>query len=147
VLYNPSVPLIERVCKLDFLPLKKIKIQGIVNGDQFSVNLLVGKATTGAFNNALHMSAKISEGKLIFNRVLNGQWLQEERIDSCPFAVGQPFGITIKCKREGFAIRINHTEVHKMAYREHKLEQITHLYIEGEVRLSQVYFTAEPKGQ
>ncbi|KAE9551370.1 hypothetical protein FO519_005424 [Halicephalobus sp. NKZ332] len=110
------------------------------NANEFQVNLLSGTPTINPSQGAvgLHIDARFSEGKFVFNTLQGGQWGKEER-ESLVFQKGQEFDLRIRALDDKFEILANHKEIHEYTYRI-PLNTIDFLNINGDITLSGVHW-------
>ncbi|XP_064408622.1 galectin-9-like [Latimeria chalumnae] len=102
---NPAVPFLAFIPG-GLNPRKKITILGNVkpNANRFQVNLKISSQGNIAF----HLAPRLSEGTLVRNHCISGNWGSEERqMKYMPFARGQAFQIEIRVQNNCYKIFVN----------------------------------------
>uniref|UniRef100_A0A0B7AWV4 Galectin n=1 Tax=Arion vulgaris TaxID=1028688 RepID=A0A0B7AWV4_9EUPU len=134
---NPAVPLLVPV---SFHSGSKIHIEGTPTGGQrFTVYLLHGPSVDHDVSFCLDFRFKFGSqiNKVIRNSKFGGKWGTEEAHDQFPLIANEQFELVIKRKDNSFKVIINDEKFH--TYHSHTpLEHITHLKVDGDVKLASV---------
>ncbi|KAM9826674.1 galectin-9-like [Syngnathus typhle] len=111
-----------------------ITILGTVcpNATRFSVNL------NHPFGIALHYNPCFNENVVVRNTKHGENWDSEERDGPMPFHKGQPFTLTICCKKDSFGILVNGMPAHTYRHRFTHLQLISELEIDGDISITSV---------
>jgi hypothetical protein len=139
---NPvPVPFVSRLTE-PLKPGQTLFVHGKIleNASGFQINLLSGTPMIDEHLGgvALHINARISEGKFVFNSLLSGSWGKEER-ESLPYKAGDNFDIRIRVHEDKFEIMTEQKEIHEFKFRA-QLDTIDYLNIDGDISLSGVHW-------
>ncbi|KAI5618988.1 galectin-3, partial [Silurus asotus] len=121
-----------------------IIIQGEVNpnAERFSINLARNKDI------AFHFNPRFNENGikvLVRNTMINDVWGAEERTaPSFPFVPGKPFEVKILCTLTEYKVAVNGAHMFEYKHRFRELDQINHLTILKDVKLTDVKLETLP---
>ncbi|XP_046711921.1 galectin-5-like isoform X2 [Silurus meridionalis] len=121
-----------------------IIIQGEVNpnAERFSINLARNEDI------AFHFNPRFNEdgiAVLVRNTMINDVWGTEERTaPSFPFVPGKPFEVKILCTQTEYKVAVNGAHMFEYKHRFLELDQINHLTILQDVKLTAVNLETLP---
>uniref|UniRef100_H2ZSC9 Galectin n=1 Tax=Latimeria chalumnae TaxID=7897 RepID=H2ZSC9_LATCH len=119
-------------------PRKKITILGNVkpNANRFQVNLKISSQGNIAF----HLAPRLSEGTLVRNHCISGNWGSEERqMKYMPFARGQAFQIEIRVQNNCYKIFVNGIHAFDFVHRI-PFNQVDQIEIKEDVTITYVHY-------
>ncbi|XP_053365342.1 galectin-3b [Clarias gariepinus] len=112
------------------------------NAKKFSINLARNKDI------ALHFNPRFDEDGikvLVRNSMISDVWGKEERTaPSFPFIPGKPFEVKILCTATDFKVAVNKAHMFEYKHRLRELNQINHLTIIDDVKITSVNFENLP---
>ncbi|NXG43672.1 LEG3 protein, partial [Psilopogon haemacephalus] len=138
---GPAIPMIvpfEMPLQAGLVPRMLITITGTVNPNpnRFSVNFKRGNDI------AFHFNPRFKEDRkkvIICNSMFQNNWGKEERTaPRFPFEAGKPFKLQILCEVDHFKVAVDDAHLMQYDFREKKLNEITRLYIDGDITLTSV---------
>ncbi|KAF4084140.1 hypothetical protein AMELA_G00125340 [Ameiurus melas] len=121
-----------------------ITIQGEPKPDakKFSINLAKNRDL------ALHFNPRFDENGIkviVRNSLINTVWGNEERTaPSFPFIPGKPFEVKILCTPTDYKVAVNKAHLLEYRHRIHELNQINHLTVLDDVKLTSVNIETLP---
>ncbi|BFZ12326.1 hypothetical protein BsWGS_15366 [Bradybaena similaris] len=125
-------------------PGREFVITGVPTGqERFNVNLLCGGHNIDHHDVALTFDVRFNFSNC-YNEVVRthkagGGWGAEEKHQSYfPFSANVPFEIVILVEHHGFKISVNNQHFVDFNHRIHPIQRISHLSVDGQVRLTQV---------
>jgi len=133
--YTWPVPYL-REFQEEFQPGQSLNIRGFVIGKKrFDINLSTGPRVNGTSRDdiALHISARVEDGKFVLNSLQNNEWGKEER-HSLNFKEGQEFNLRIRARHDVFELYSNGKEVANYKFRV-PLQLIRCVYVDGDCEL------------
>ncbi|CAG5126303.1 unnamed protein product, partial [Candidula unifasciata] len=109
----------------------------------FNVNLVCGGSQPEhhdvAFTFDVRFNFSSNRNQVVRTHKAGGSWGPEELDQSYfPFSGNVPFEIVIIVEHHGFKIHVNGQHFTDFHHRIHPIQRITHLNVEGDVRLTQV---------
>ncbi|KAG7264169.1 hypothetical protein CRUP_010694 [Coryphaenoides rupestris] len=136
--YNPSIPF-STMIPGGMSSKRTIIIRGMIpyGGDRFSVNLKASRSSDIAF----HMNPRVSEGIVVRNSLMDGNWGEEEReLAATPFMEGQYFDMSIRCGNRRFKVFVNGQHLLDFFHRLQPFTQVDMLEVEGDVQISYIHY-------
>ncbi|XP_041796241.1 galectin-4-like isoform X2 [Chelmon rostratus] len=136
--YNPPVPF-SNMIPGGFFPKRTIIIRGMVpyGADRININFIASRTRDIVF----HINPRLSEGIVVRNSMIGGDWGQEDReLSLNPFMVGQYFDMSIRCGNHRFKVFVNGRHLFNFFHRWHCFNEIDILEIDGDVQISYIHF-------
>ncbi|CAH2307322.1 grifin [Pelobates cultripes] len=105
--------------------------------NDFEINFLSESGDQIAF----HFNPRFSEGNIVCNSFLGSRWGQEERTDTFPMEVNEPFLVEIYSDQEHFQIFVDDNKIMQYRHRMKQFSGITKVQILNDINISSVEIT------